>query len=94
MGNIFYWYKNSKLLKTIEIQCINEEGIYCLAPLNDNLFICGGNLLTIDIYYVNSYEKIASTSVKDLFIFDIKYAGEGHFFLWLKKCIYVSFKWF
>jgi hypothetical protein len=43
-----------------------------LAPLTDNLIICGGNLRTIDIYDVNNHEKVASRPVEDEFIFDVK----------------------
>ena len=64
--------KTQQLIKTIQIQYDSEEGIYCLCPFRDNLFICGGNLRTIDIYDAENYEKIASRSVKDEFIFDIK----------------------
>lgn len=64
--------KSQQLIKTIQIEYIDEEGIYCLYPFQDNLFICGGNLRTIDIYDAKNYEKVASRPVKDEFIFDIK----------------------
>lgn len=71
-GIFFIDIKTQQLLTTIQIEYECEEGIYCLAPLTDNLIICGGNLRTIDIYDVNNHEKVASRPVEDEFIFDVK----------------------
>ena len=71
-GIFFIDIKTQQLLSTIQIEYECEEGIYCMAPLTDNLFICGGNLRTIDIYDVNLCEKVASRPVEDEFIFDVK----------------------
>lgn len=71
-GIFFIDIKTQQLLSTIQIEYECEEGIYCLARLTDNLFICGGNLRTIDIYDANSCEKVASRPVEDEFIFDVK----------------------
>ena len=51
-----------------------------LAPLTDNLIICGGNLRTIDIYDITNYEKVASRPVEDEFIFDVKYEEGAYLF--------------
>ena len=72
-GIFFIDAKTQQLLSTIQIEYEDEEGIYCLAPLTDNLFICGGNLRTIDIYNIDNYEKVASRPVEDEFIFDVKF---------------------
>lgn len=80
MGNIFIDIRTQQLIKTIKIENIDEEGIYCLLPLNKNLFICGSNLRTIDIYDVNDFEKVASRAVSDEFIFGIDSIEGGYFF--------------
>lgn len=79
-GIFFIDIKTQQLLSTIQIEYECEEGIYCLAPLNDKLFICGGNLRTIDIYNAETCEKVASRPVEDEFIFDVKYDHDGYFF--------------
>ena len=79
-GIFFIDIKTQQLLTTIQIEHECEEGIYCLAPLTDNLIICGGNLRTIDIYDVNNYEKVASRPVEDEFIFDVKYEEGAYLF--------------
>ena len=79
-GIFFIDIKTQQLLTTIQIEHECEEGIYCLAPLTDNLIICGGNLRTIDIYDVNSHEKVASRPVEDEFIFDIKCERDCYMF--------------
>ena len=79
-GIFFIDIKTQQLISTIQIEYEDEEGIYCLSPLNDNLFICGGNLRTIDIYDVNNCEKVASRPVEDEFIFDVKSDHDAYFF--------------
>ena len=79
-GIFFIDIKTQQLISTIQIEYEDEEGIYCLSPLNDNLFICGGNLRTIDIYDVNNCEKVASRPVEDEFIFDVKSDHDAFFF--------------
>ena len=79
-GIFFIDIKTQQLLTTIQIEHECEEGIYCLAPLTDNLIICGGNLRTIDIYDVNSHEKVASRPIEDTFIFDVKYERDCYMF--------------
>lgn len=79
-GIFFIDIKTQQLLTTIQIEHECEEGIYCLAPLTDNLIICGGNLRTIDIYDVTNYEKVASRPVEDEFIFDVKYEEGAYLF--------------
>lgn len=79
-GIFFIDIKTQQLLSTIQIENECEEGIYCMARLTDNLFICGGNLRTIDIYDVNSCEKVASRPVEDEFIFDVKSEHEAFVF--------------
>lgn len=62
-----------QLISSIQIEKDGDEaGIYCLFPINENLFICGGNLRSIDIYNINNLEKVHSRPVKDKFIFCIK----------------------
>ena len=72
MGNFFIDIKKQQLISTVQIEYYDEEGIYCLAPLTDNLFICGGNLRTLDIYDINICEKVANISFNEDFVFDIK----------------------
>ena len=79
-GIFFIDIKTQQLLSTIQIEYEGEEGIYCLAPLTDNLFICGGNLRTIDIYNIDNYEKVASRPIEDEFIFDVQYDEFGYLF--------------
>ena len=79
-GLFFIDIKKQQLLYTIKIEIESEEGIYSLAPLDNRLFICGGNLRTIDIYDITNYEKIASRPVEDEFIFDIKISPEACYF--------------
>lgn len=79
-GIFFIDIKTQQLLSTIQIEYECEEGIYCLAPINNKLFICGGNLRTIDIYNSETCEKVASRAVEDEFIFDVKYDHDGYFF--------------
>ena len=79
-GIFFIDIKTQQLISTIKIEFECEEGIYCLAPLTDNLFICGGNLRTIDIYDVNRCEKVASRPLEDEFIFDVKSEHYLYFF--------------
>jgi WD40 repeat protein len=79
-GIFFIDIKTQQLISTIQIEFECEEGIYCLARLTDNLIICGGNLRTIDIYDVNTCEKVASRAVEDEFIFDVKSDHDGYFF--------------
>ena len=79
-GIFFIDIKTQQLLSTIQIENECEEGIYCMARLTENLFIGGGNLRTIDIYDVNSCEKVASRPVEDEFIFDVKSDHEAFIF--------------
>ena len=71
-GIFFIDIKKQQLISTVQIEYYDEEGIYCLAPLTDNLFICGGNLRTLDIYDINICEKVANISFNEDFAFDIK----------------------
>ena len=57
--------------------------------MNDNLFICGGKLGTIDIYDVNAYEKIASTYIKDESIYGIKNFDDIYFFYGSKNIFFM-----
>jgi WD40 repeat protein len=84
--------KSQQLIKTIQIEYEYEEGIYCLYPFKDNLFICGGNSKTIDIYDAKIYEKVASRPVKDEFIFDIKNDEEYFIFCGSKNIFAYVFK--
>ena len=87
---IFFIDKNTKkLLKTIKIINNNLEAIFCLTALNDNLFICGGKLGTIDIYDINAYEKIASTYIKDESIYGIKNFDDIYFFYGSKNIFFM-----
>ena len=79
-GIFFIDIKTQQLISTIQIEYEDEEGIYCMAPINDHLFICGSNLRTIDIYDVNNCEKVASRPVDDEFIFDVKFMHDVYFF--------------
>lgn len=72
--------KKQQLLSTIQIEYECEEGIYCIAKLTNNLFICGSNLRTIDIFDINNCEKVASRPVEDEFIFDVKSSHDAFFF--------------
>ena len=71
-GIFFYDIKTQQLISTVQIEYYDEEGIYCLAPLTENLFICGGNLRTLDIYDINICERVATISFNEDFVFDIK----------------------
>ena len=79
-GIFFIDIKTQQLLGKIQIEYECEEGIYALAPLTNNLIICGGNLRTIDIYDIDNYEKIASRPIDDEFIFDVKNDHGGFLF--------------
>ena len=71
-GIFFIDIKTQQLISTVQIEYYDEEGIYCIAPLNENLFICGGNLRTLDVYDVNICERVATIPFNEDFAFDIK----------------------
>ena len=71
-GEFFYRYKKTTINKYCPIEYYDEEGFYCLSPLNENLFICEGNLRPLDIYDVNICERVATIPFNENFAFDIK----------------------
>lgn len=86
-GIFFIDIKTQQLLTTIQVEHGCDEGIYCLAPLTDNLIICGGNLRTINIYDVNNCEKVASRLVENEIIFDVKRKGDCYMFCGSKNIL-------